>query len=193
MYEEVVYFLGRCLRPFIFTIHKDVKYVLSNKSWNVMASSCIDQLGRWLGFGGKCVVGHDVDGLNTATLERMNQFRSRTGMIKAWLSLCFFSCQAACCLAFARQRDTRFLPLRWRHLVYPCLYSCASCAGGFVLWHRRTGYLEWTHGTDSCLQKRFLFVGSQEGRGSRECCGVDRSIGLGDEYGGLLWSWGGWG
>lgn len=152
------------------------------------------------GCGGKCV-GHDVDGLNTATLERMNQFRSRTGMIKAWLSLCF-SCQAACCLGTCwiwhlpasttyLVYDTRFLPLRWRHLVYSCLYSCASCAGGFVLWHRGTWYLEWTHGTDSCLQNVFFFWLAARKAGEAE--NVVVWIGLGDEYGGLLWSWGRWG
>lgn len=187
-------FLGCCLQSFIFTIHEDIKFSLPNKSWNVMVWPCIDlEFSRLLGpartmagSGGQCV-GHDVDGFNTTTSERMNQFRSCTGMIKAWLSLCFFSCQAAYCLATCwiwhlpasttyLVYDTRFLPLRWRHLVYSRLYSCASCAGGFVLWHRRTGYLEWTHGTDSCLQNVVFFVlAARKGRGSRECCDVDRS------------------
>lgn len=60
-----------------------------------MAWSCIDlEFSRLLGpartmagCGGQCV-GHDVDGLHTTTVERMNEFRSC--MIKAWLSLCCF-------------------------------------------------------------------------------------------------------
>ena len=116
---------------------------------------------------GKCV-GHDVDELNTTRLERINKFRSCTFMIKAWLSLCLFSLSGSMLLGICSSTTylvdaARFLPLRWRHLVYSCLYSCTSCAGGFVLWHRRTWYLEWTHGTDSCLQNVFFWA-SERGK-----------------------------
>lgn len=185
-------------------MHKDIKYVLSNKSWNVMASSCIDKLGRWLVVVLSVLVMMLMDWIQPHWKEWISLDHVLV-WLRHGLSLCFFSCQAARQHVVWQHVGFGICPPA-RHILFPGFYlfgdvtwcTRAFTAAPVALVALSYGIEERDIWSELMAQihvcKTFFFwLAARKGRGSRECCGVDRSIGLGDEYGGLLWSWGGWG